>query len=285
MTAVRALLQEAARSLQHSDTARLDAELLLAHLLEVDRTWLYTWPEQEVPAVVHTGFMALVERRQAGEPLAHIVGQREFWGLPFYCNSSTLIPRPDTEALVEKALSLALPHTARVLDLGTGTGAIALALASERPDWNILGVDRVAAAIDLAKKNQTRLGFSNLTWQVGDWFNGLEGDRFDLIVGNPPYVETDDEHLAQGDLRFEPVSALVSGTDGLDDIRAILKDAAAHLTPGGYLLLEQGASQGPAVMGLFAAAGLEEVAAVYDLGNRHRATCARNPRVRAENAG
>lgn len=257
-------------SLPDSETPRLDAELLLAHCLGRDRSHLYAWPEREVSADVEARFRQLLARRTAGEPVAHLTGEREFWSLPLAVDASTLIPRPDTERLVEVALEIADPRPLDVLDLGTGSGAIALALARERPGWRVTGVDMSADAVALAERNRASLSIANARFVRSDWFSALGVERFDLIVGNPPYIAPDDSHLDQGDVRFEPRSALVAGEGGLADIRHIVTAARDFLVPGGWLLLEHGWQQGAAVRALLAAAGFDEVASWRDYGDNER---------------
>ncbi|PAU85675.1 protein-(glutamine-N5) methyltransferase, release factor-specific [Pseudomonas sp. WN033] len=268
MSSIAELLAQA--ELPDSDSPRLDAELLLAHVLDKPRSYLRTWPEHEPSAKQLECFAELLARRRAGEPVAYLLGQRGFWSLDLKVAPSTLIPRPDTELLVELALRLGPAEDARVLDLGTGTGAIALALASERRQWQVFGCDRVAEAVALAEENRQRLGIGNANFVQSDWFAQLPLGRFDLIVSNPPYIAADDPHLQQGDVRYEPHSALVSGSDGLDDIRRIVSQARRHLTPGGWLLLEHGWQQAAAVRELLVAAGFVEVDSWHDLGGHER---------------
>ena len=273
MPTIEALL--AAAELPDSPSSRLDAELLLAHVLGKPRSYLRTWPEREPDAAQCAAFAALLERRRNGEPVAYLLGRQGFWSLELEVAPHTLIPRPDTELLVESALALGPAGPARVLDLGTGSGAIALALASERPHWQLLGVDRVAEAVQLAERNRARLGLGNARFAASQWFSALGGERFALIVGNPPYIAADDRHLGEGDVRFEPLSALVAGADGLDDIRAIVREAPAHLDAGGWLLLEHGYDQAAAVRALFAARGFAAVDSRRDLGGHERITLGR----------
>lgn len=266
---VQACLHRAAE-LSGSDSPRLDLELLLAHVLERDRTWLYTWPEKTLTPAQQVAFDALLAARKLGRPVAHLLGQREFWGLALAVDDSTLIPRPDTETLVEAALALALPDTARVLDLGTGTGAIALALASEQPRWQVTAVDFSPAAVTLAERNRQTLGLPNVQVRQSDWFAQLELRDFDLIVSNPPYIDPLDPHLSQGDVRFEPLSALVAERQGLADIEHIIRVGQNYLQPGGWLLLEHGYDQGAAVRGLLEQAGYQWVRTGKDLGQNDR---------------
>jgi len=273
MPTIESLLHAA--ELPDSPSPRLDAELLLAHVLGKSRSYLRTWPEQAVDAATAARFAALLARRRAGEPVAYLLGQQGFWSLELEVAPHTLIPRPDTELLVETALALLPGGPARVLDLGTGTGAIALALACERPVWQLLGVDRVPEAVLLAERNRARLKLANARFVESVWFAALAGQRFRMIVGNPPYIAADDPHLAQGDVRFEPASALVAGRDGLDDIRLIVSEAPDHLEAGGWLLLEHGYDQGEAVRALFAARGFTQVESRRDLGGNERITLGR----------
>ncbi|WP_413242889.1 peptide chain release factor N(5)-glutamine methyltransferase [Pseudidiomarina sp.] len=269
VTIAEAVLQAAAR-LAASDTPRLDAELLLAHSLQKTRTYLLTWPERALTAAQYADFNELVTRRAQGEPVAHLTGHREFWSLPLLVNDSTLIPRPDTEVLVEQALALNLPEHARVLDLGTGTGAIALALKSERPGWVVEATDQSAAAVALAQANARQLELSVRVWQ-SSWFDAVvDINSYDLIVSNPPYIAADDVHLQQGDVRFEPLSALVADAGGLSDLRNIIEAAPAYLFDGGYLMLEHGWQQGEAVRELLAQNGYQQVHTWRDYGNLDR---------------
>lgn len=270
MPTIESLLKSA--ELPDSPSPRLDAELLLAHALGQSRSYLRTWPEREPDAAQCAAFAALLERRRAGEPVAYLLGRQGFWSLDLEVAPHTLIPRPDTELLVETALTLGPGGPARVLDLGTGTGAIALALACERPAWQVLGVDRVSEAVQLAERNRARLGLGNVRFVESVWFSTLGGERFALIVGNPPYIAADDRHLNEGDVRFEPASALVAGEDGLDDIRRIVAEAPEHLEAGGWLLLEHGYDQAEAVRALFAARGFAAVESRRDLGGHQRIT-------------
>ena len=275
MTIIASLLRAA--ELPDSPTARLDAELLLAAALGKSRSYLHTWPEKIVSSESALTFSGYLLRRRAGEPVAYILGQQGFWKLDLEVAPHTLIPRPDTELLVETALDLLPASPARVLDLGTGSGAIALALASERPAWHVTAVDRVLEAVALAERNRQRLQLENGHVLTSHWFSALADQRFDLIISNPPYIAAGDVHLAQGDVRFEPESALVAGVDGLDDIREIIQAAPQHLNAGGQLMLEHGYDQAAAVRQLLLDAGFEQVESRKDLGTHERITLGRLP--------
>ena len=249
----------------------VDAEGLLLHVLQRPRSWLYAHADDRLDAARQREFDALLERREAGEPVAYLTGRRGFWTLDLGVTPDTLIPREDTERLVELALErLPVGAPVDVADLGTGSGAIALAVARERPRARVVATDRSAAALAVATANAACAGLGNVEFIHGDWFEPLAGRRFDLIASNPPYIRNDDPHLAEGDLRFEPVTALASGADGLEDIRRIVASAPAHLRPGGWLLLEHGHDQGNAVRALLRAAGLVDVETGTDLEGRDR---------------
>ncbi|MGL4316861.1 MAG: peptide chain release factor N(5)-glutamine methyltransferase [Pseudomonas sp.] len=276
MVTIQSLLDNA--NLADSPSASLDAELLLATALGKPRSYLFTWPEREPSAAQLEAFSAMLARRRAGEPVAYILGQQGFWSLDLDVAPHTLIPRPDTELLVETALELLPATPLRVLDLGTGTGAIALALASERGGWRVTGVDRVEQAVALAERNRQRLKLNNAEFRLSQWFSALAGEGYGLIVSNPPYIAANDRHLSEGDVRFEPASALVSGVDGLDDIRLIIAQAPAHLEAAGWLLLEHGYDQAEAVRGLLLAAGFSAVESRRDLGGHERISLGQWPR-------
>ena len=276
MTRIDQLLAHAAQI--DSPTAQLDAELLLAFVLEKPRSYLYTWPDKTVTEAQVAAFMTLLERRQRGEPVAYLLGRQGFWTLDLQVAKHTLIPRADTELLVESALQLAdASSTLKVLDLGTGTGALALALASERPLWAVTGVDRIESAVALAQNNQRQLQLANGEFLSSHWFSALTAQRYDLIVSNPPYIADNDPHLQQGDVRFEPLSALVSGPDGLDDIRLIIAQAPSYLTANGWLLLEHGFDQASAVRELLQQAGFIDVSSQRDLSGHQRISLGRLP--------
>ncbi|MBO9882353.1 peptide chain release factor N(5)-glutamine methyltransferase [Xanthomonas sp. D-109] len=257
---------------------RGDAEALLLHALQRDRAWLFAHAREPLPGDVVAGFQALLARRAQGEPVAYLTGRRGFWTLDLAVGPATLIPRADTERLVELALErLDGAPGRRVADLGTGSGAIALALASERPQAQVTATDLSAAALAVAQANAQAHGLGNVAFVHGAWLAPLAGQRFDLIASNPPYIADGDPHLQQGDLRYEPASALASGPDGLDDMRRIVAAAPAHLLPGGWLLLEHGWDQGVAVRALLDAAGFAQVATHQDLEARERVTLGQWP--------
>lgn len=267
MTDVRTVLAAATQRLGE----RVDAEALLLHVLGKPRSWLFTHADDELDTDVQTAYAGFVARRAAGEPVAYLTGRRGFWTLELEVTPATLIPRPETELLVELALErLQMDQPARVADLGTGSGAIALAIARECPHANVVATDASAAALAVAQRNAQRLGIGNVSFAQGDWLAPLQGQLFEVIVSNPPYIESSDPHLAQGDLRFEPASALASGTDGLDAIRHIVEAARNHLSPGGWLLMEHGWNQGASVRGLLAATGYDDVFTAQDIEARDR---------------
>lgn len=264
------------------ESPRADADVLLCHLLDCRRGYLMTWPERELDAAQQATLRQWLDRRLAGEPIAHLVGEREFWSLPLKVSPATLIPRPDTEVLVEQALTKIPQGPCAVLDLGTGTGAIALALKSERPEVEVWAVDRMADAAALARENSAALGLP-IEVRDGSWFEPLgepdrdQTPRFAVIVSNPPYIDGADPHLEQGDVRFEPRSALVADEAGLADIRHIVAHAPAYLLTDGWLLLEHGWDQGAAVRQLLGDSGYREVATVRDYGDNDRVTLGRCP--------
>lgn len=252
-------------------SARLDAEVLLAHALGAPRTRIHARPEEPVAAKQADHYRALIARRAGGEPVAHLTGTREFWSLALQVSADTLIPRPETERLVEVALTLIAPHEpCMVADLGTGSGAIAAAIASERPACRLVATDLCPLALEVAAANLARLGLDNIALRRGDWCEALADDRFSLIVSNPPYVASADGHLQRGDLRFEPRLALDAGDDGLDAIRRITESAASHLLPGAALVLEHGHDQGPAVKDLLHRHGYRNVRGYRDLAGNER---------------
>ncbi|ARZ73337.1 protein-(glutamine-N5) methyltransferase, release factor-specific [Stenotrophomonas sp. WZN-1] len=278
-SSLRQVVAEASARLGGVD-ARHEAELLLLHVLDRPRSWLFAHATDPLDVADHAAFEALLARRVAGEPVAYLTGRRGFWTLDLEVDPATLIPRPETELLVELALDrLPQGHALQLADLGTGSGAIALALASERPQAQVLATDASPGALAVAARNAARHELGNVRFAEGghDWYAPLQGARFDLIASNPPYIASDDPHLARGDLRFEPATALASGVDGLDDIRRIVDGGKAHLLPGGWLLIEHGWDQGAAIRVLFDTAGFAEVQTVQDLEQRDRITLGRRP--------
>lgn len=277
MATVAQLLAEG-RSMLADEDGRREAELLLAATLGHDRAWLRAHDDAPVSIRVLAGYRDWLRRRAAGEPVAYLLGEREFWSLPLTVSPAVLIPRPETERLVELALMrLPVDRPCRVADLGTGSGAIALAIAHERPRASIVATDASADALAVARANAERLGFGDrVAVRAGDWCEALSGELpFDAIVSNPPYIAAGDRHVREGDLRFEPLRALVSGRDGLDAIRRIVADAGAYLVPDGWLLLEHGFEQGEDARALMAQAGFFEIASDYDLAGRERVTLGR----------
>ena len=265
------------RALVQAGLVPLDAQVLLAHVLAKDRAWLVAHATDDLDRGALDRFLALARRRREGEPVAYLTGRREFRGLELRVSPAVLIPRPETETLVDAALArLAADRPLRLLDLGTGSGAVAVALAHALPRCEIVGVDASAAALAVAQDNAARLGLANVRFAQGDWYGGVPRDtRFDAIVSNPPYVAERDPHLAAGDLRFEPAAALRSGPDGLDALRRIVPRAPAHLAPGGWLIVEHGYDQAEAVGALFAAAGFTALASLRDLAGIPRVAAGR----------
>ena len=254
------------RALAASGLVPFEAKLLLAHVVGRDRAWLAAHPGDALTAEQTQKFAALARRRRRGEPVAYLIGRREFYGLDLEITTAVLIPRPETELLVDLSLGHApADRTVDVLDIGTGSGAVALAIASQRRNARVVGTDISPAALALAGRNAARLSLANVSFMESDWFASLAGRRFDLIAGNPPYVATNDPHLFEGDLRHEPAQALVSGVDGLDALRAIVAAAPAHLARDGWLLLEHGHDQARAVAALLDDAGFVDIDAARDL--------------------
>ncbi|MEH6472782.1 MAG: peptide chain release factor N(5)-glutamine methyltransferase [Halopseudomonas sp.] len=254
-----------------SDSPELDVQLLLGSVLDKPRSYLYTWPERTLDTEQFDRFDVMFERRRNGEPVAHILGTRDFWTLTLEVDATTLIPRPETELLVELALDTLDATPKRVADLGTGTGAVALALASERPSWAISAVEFSNAAAQLAERNRKRLSITNVEVLLGSWCEPLVGE-FDLIVSNPPYIDPADPHLQQGDVRFEPASALVAENQGLADIQVIANQVYQRLKPSGGLMLEHGYDQAEAVRQILSAAGFRSVNTYKDLNQQDRVT-------------
>lgn len=276
MYSVGALLKEAMHSLQAcSDSPRLDAEVLLGHVLGCNRSRLHAWPEHEVPAEAELQFHALLGRRREGMPVAYLTGQQEFWSLNLAINSHALVPRPDTELLVSLALAQIPTEAAwHIADLGTGSGAIALAIARERPGCRIVATDISHEALALARRNADDLGLESVEFRHGSWLQPLAASRFDLIISNPPYIAADDPHLEAAGVRHEPRQALVPGPAGTEALEIIIRDARAHLRPGGWLFLEHGYDQADAVAGLLATHGYQELIDHHDLAGQPRVAAA-----------
>jgi release factor glutamine methyltransferase len=269
-----------------SDTARLDTELLLMDVLQKNRTYLYAWPEIVLSSEQQKKFSDFFSRRLSGEPIAHILGYREFWSLSLDVDASTLIPRPDTEVLVEVVLDVFKEDNSQkrrlCLDLGTGTGAIALALASEKPHWQLTGVDKSEVAVELAEKNRKKLDFSHVKFFVSDWFGQIPTQEFDVIVSNPPYIASDDVHLQQGDLRFEPTTALVAKEDGFADIKHIIQESWNYLSVDGWLVLEHGYQQAQQVRDLLIQHKFSQIDTRRDYAGHERVTLGKKKLAKKE---
>lgn len=265
------------RALAQAGLAPIDAQVLLAHVLERERGWLHAHATDPLPRGAAEAFMALAGRRRDGEPVAYLTGRREFWGLSLAVDRTVLIPRPETETLVECALSrLAQDRPVSVADLGTGSGAIALAIAHARPLAAVVGTDRVTPALFVAEGNARRLGCRNVQFVASDWYRALSPvARFDLITSNPPYVAEGDPHVGEGDLRFEPIGALTSGPEGLDALSIVIAGARERLVAGGWLVVEHGFDQASPVGRLFTTAGFRDVESIRDLGGVPRVAAGR----------
>jgi release factor glutamine methyltransferase len=273
---IRTLLEQASRDLG-TESARLDTEILLATCLGKPRSYLHTWPERSIDQRELECFGQLLRRRARGEPVAHITGEREFWSLPLAVTPDTLIPRPETETLVEQALGKLPPDMPlRVADLGTGSGAIALAIATERPCCEIIATDISEPALTVARRNAERLGLGNVRFITGDWCESLPAGHFDLILSNPPYVAERDPHLDSGDVRFDPRQALVAGPEGIDALQQITRCANNHLRQDGWLIVEHGYDQGGKVMQLLQAVGYREISTHNDGSGLSRVTMGRH---------
>jgi len=257
-------------------TARIDAEVMLCYVLNKSRTFLHTWPEQQLSPRKQRLFKRLVSRRAEGEPVAYLIGQREFWSLQLTVTPDTLIPRPETELLVEQSLEL-IPENSQlnIADLGTGSGAIALAIASERPDCKVTAIDNSLAALNVATENAAQLKVTNINFLHNDWLHNSKPSPFDIIISNPPYVRSDDPHLNEGDLPFEPLTALASGADGMTDIKKIAHQAWLHLKDKGWLLLEHGFDQHATVSEILRQQGYQNIEGFRDLSGNDRVIRAR----------
>ncbi|WP_300003076.1 peptide chain release factor N(5)-glutamine methyltransferase [uncultured Cedecea sp.] len=265
----------AVTQLKNSDSPKRDAQILLGFVTGKSRTFILAFAETTLTDIQYSQLAILLARRINGEPVAYLVGEREFWSLPLRVSPATLIPRPDTECLIEHALTCLPSRPCHILDLGTGTGAIALALASERPDCQVTALDVVPEAVALARSNAENLAITNVKVLQSHWFSALEEQRFALIISNPPYIDSDDPHLSQGDVRFEPKSALVADNHGLADIEILVSKARDFLEPNGWLILEHGWQQGLEVRQLFIHAGFNDVNTGKDYGDNERLTSGR----------
>lgn len=275
---IQQILKQATQQLTTvSESARLDAEVLLADVLNKNRSYFRAFSEQTIDPEQYQQFQNLLKQRSEGHPIAHILGRREFWSLDLEVNQHTLIPRPDTETLIEFVLQHFPQDHLKIADLGTGSGAIALALASEKPHWQITATDQSSEALAVAQRNATRLGLDNICFKCGDWYQPLAVTDFDLIISNPPYIAADDRHLKQGDVRFEPITALASGKDGLDDIRLLIHQAKHHLDTHGWLILEHGFDQKAAIYQLLSNAGFEQINQIDDYAGNPRLSAASRP--------
>ncbi len=278
MTSIAQALLQAVEQLHTSDTPQLDAEVLLTHVLGKPRSHLHAWPEAQLDTEQRSRFEALVVQRASGQPVAHLTGRREFWSLDLEVTAHTLIPRPETELLVEQALErLPTDRSIYILDAGTGSGAIALALAYERRHWQVFASDRSPACLTVARNNATRLELTNIHFFTGNWCDAIADHSLDVLISNPPYIAEQDPHLVEGDVRFEPRSALTAGVSGLDDLRRLAAAASRVLKPGGQILLEHGFDQAEAVRNLLKQYGLIEQGNARDLAGRERVSYARTP--------
>jgi len=258
-----------------SDSAKLDCKILLAFVLGKETSYLLTWPDKTLSETQFQAFMMLFERRLQGEPIAYIIEEGEFWSLPFYVSPATLIPRPDTELLVEHILARHVESDLSCLDLGTGTGAIALSLASEHKSWKVSAIDFNDEAVSLAKKNAKRLELPQVNIYQSDWFSNVKStQKFNIIVSNPPYIDENDHHLNEGDVRFEPLSALVAGEHGFSDIKKIAKQAQLYLKNNGALYLEHGFEQAEGVRKILNQLEYQSIETIKDYSGNDRVTCA-----------
>jgi len=274
MNSIQSILNAAYDILQHSsESARLDAEILLCKVLEKDRAYLRAWPERVLPQEQQNSFQLLLKKRIQGQPIAYITGHKEFWSRDFIVNQHVLVPRPETELLVELALDLIPDNwTGTVLDLGTGSGVIGITIAAERPTINVIATDTSQQALDVAKANAQQHKIDNIQFRLSHWFKQLDDQQFDLILSNPPYIDAADPHLQQGDVRFEPESALIAKQNGLQDIIEIAEATKHHLLPGGYLLVEHGYNQKQPVQSIFQQSNYSNISNHRDLVGQPRVT-------------
>jgi len=278
VTSIAQALSQAIEQLHTSDTPQLDAEVLMTRVLGKPRSHLHAWPEAQLDTEQLSRFEALVMQRASGQPVAHLTGRREFWSLDLEVTAHTLIPRPETELLVEQALErLPADRSIYILDAGTGSGAIALALAYERRHWQVFASDRSPACLTVARNNATRLELTNIHFFTGNWCDAIADHSLDVLISNPPYIAEQDPHLVEGDVRFEPRSALTAGVSGLDDLHRLAAAASRVLKPGGQILLEHGFDQAEAVRNLLKQYGLIEQGSASDLAGHERVSYARKP--------
>lgn len=276
MIGVAQLVKQTSLRLSSQPEARLEAEILLAYCLEKPRVFLYTWPDHLITIEQQIKFEGLISRRSEGEPIAYILGYQEFWSLTLRVSPATLIPRSETELLVEQTLALITENNnLSILDLGTGSGAIALAIATERPACKVTATDYSTATLDIAKSNSEKHHITNVRFIQSNWLSALTGECFDIVVSNPPYIVQNDPHLQQGDLPYEPRNALVSRDNGLADIKTIIREAHQHLKPDGWLLLEHGYNQAKKVRALFEKQGFQSIRTESDYGGQPRVTIAK----------
>ncbi len=278
MTTIKNLLANAANILtNHSDSPLLDAEILLGFVLSKPRTYLRAWCDNTLTDQQINAFEALIKQREQGIPIAYLTGTREFWSRDFTVTSDVLIPRPDTELLIELSLEL-IPknHVVKLIDLGTGSGIIAVTLAAERPNAQVIAVDTSLAALNVAKHNAHQHQLTNIEFYQSDWFANVPNTLFDLVISNPPYIDPEDEHLQQGDVRFEPKSALIADNQGLSDIEIIADKARYYLKPQGHLLIEHGYNQATQVQAIFNALAYDKVQSYRDLSGNDRVTYGKN---------
>lgn len=272
MATIAELLEWAKQALAKHEVAQLEAQVLLAYILGCDRAYLYAWPEKEVSTDNIKRFEEIIQRRQQHEPIAYLVGDKEFWSLKFKVSKDTLIPRADTELLVQTVLDH-LPQTAQsIVDVGTGCGIIACTLAHLRPKWQVYGVDISDSALEIAKWNAQNLQISNVTFIESNWLQNLEGKRFDAIIGNPPYIREGDVHLIHGDLLYEPKIALTPGPTGLEAFQIILSQCPSHLKPNGLVAFEHGFDQADKVSTLLESAGFQHIKTFQDFSGNQRVT-------------
>lgn len=269
-------LRQSYAELTNSDSPELDSQVLLCHVLECASSYLHTWPDKTLNQQQQQQFEELTAQRKQGKPVAHLTGQRGFWSLDLKVTADTLIPRPDTECLVSLALDKLKPNM-RIADLGTGTGAIGLSLAHEESSITVFATDASWRALEVAKYNVLRNQLKNVYLWQGSWLDAVRSESLDMVVSNPPYIEAADEHLSQGDVRFEPMTALASGIDGLDDIREIIVQAKRCLKPASWLLIEHGYHQTQQVMALFSTAGFIQVSSHKDFGDNDRVVMGQQP--------